>query len=71
MKWERRVEIINGVPFTSYEPVPDHGAPPNFDGGARALPLRPPRVEWTQDEGGWQTATLEDGAALIFGDLGE
>ena len=37
MKWERRTEIIGGVPFTTIEPVPDNTGPVNFDGGARQL----------------------------------
>ena len=73
MKWERHTEIIGGVPFTTAVPVPEPGGPVNFDGGRRQLPPTPPRVEWTPDQSdlAWESITLEDGAALFFGTLGE
>jgi hypothetical protein len=71
LTWQRRTEIIAGVPFTSLEPVPTSGGPVDWNGGCVQLPPPAPRVEWTQDEGGWQTAMIEDGASLIFGALGE
>ena len=73
MKWERHTEIIGGVPFTHLEPVPEPGGPVDFDGGCRQLPPSPPRVEWARDQSdpAWETVTLEDGASLFFGTLGE
>ena len=74
MKWERRTEFINGVPFTSLQPVPEQGAPPNFDGGARGDDMPPPpRVEWQRDhvDPAWVTVEIEDGASMFFGTLGE
>ena len=72
MKWERRTEIIGGVPFTHLEPVPEPGGPVNFDGGCRQLPPTPPRVEWTPDRSdpGWESITLEDGSDLFWPGLG-
>ncbi len=73
MKWERRTEIVGGVPCTHLEPVPEPGGPVNFDGGCRQLPPSPPRVEWVRDQSdlAWESVTIEDGASLFFGTLGE
>jgi hypothetical protein len=73
MNWQRRTEIIGGVPFTSFEPVPVSGGPPDFDGGCRQLLPTPPRVEWERDQAdsAWVSTTIEDGASLFFGTLGE
>ena len=73
MRWRRHTEWIGGLPFTSYEPLPEPGAPPDFDGGCRQLPPSPPRVEWTPDQSdlAWESITIEDGASLFFGTRGE
>ena len=66
---------INGVPML----VEDHSATPpptesvSFDGGARQLSPARPRLELQRDpaDPAWSTITLEDGASLFFGGLGD
>ena len=63
----RRVRFVGGVPFPAVEDEwPTRPGPVDFDGGARPLPPTPPQVEWTRDEGGWWTTTIDDGADLFF-----
>ena len=73
MKWQRRTEIVGGVPFTSIEAVPEQGGPIDWNGGCVQQPPTPPPIEWSRDSAdpAWQTVTLEDGASLFFGKLGD
>ena len=67
MSQPRRVRFVGGVPFPVVgDDWPTRPGLVDFDGGARPLPPSPPRVEWRRDDGGWWTATIEDGADLFF-----
>ena len=69
MKWERRTEIIGGVPITSFEPVPVHDGPVDWSGGCVPSAANP-AASWlgnvSQSDPAWVTTTIDDGADLFF-----
>ena len=73
MKWERRTEIIGGVPFTSFEPVPTSAGPVDWNGGCVQPPPTPPPVHWERDQSdpAWITTAIDDGADLFWPGLGQ